>query len=67
MAFSKEYANFFFTKGPDIVDGARRKNVYKCNREPITGQKCCSMKNAFSLQSTVGFQNLKVHTKECMP
>ena len=24
MAFSKEYANYFFTKGPDIVDGARR-------------------------------------------
>ena len=56
------------TPGSHIIDvGLRRKNMYQCNREVVTGLKCCSMKNSFSVQSTAGFQNLKVHRKECIP
>ena len=67
MSFTREIANYFFSKGPDIGVGARIKNHYVCQREALTGQKCCSMRNSFSVLATAGFQNLKTHLKDCIP
>ena len=67
MSFTREIANFFFAKGPAIGEGARIKNIYVCQREALTGQKCCSMRNSFSVIASAGFQNLKTHLRECIP
>ena len=67
MSFSKELAAFFFTKGPTIVDGTKSKNNYVCRKEALTGQKCSSMKNSFSVLTTAGYQNLKTHLRDCIP
>jgi hypothetical protein len=55
MSFSRELATFF-TQGPPIGEGKRMKYNYMCNRETLTGQRCSSMKNSFSVQATAGFQ-----------
>ena len=67
MSFTREVANYFFIKGPAIGEGARTKNNYVCQRKALTGQKCCSMKNSFSVLVSAGFQNLKTHLKDCIP
>lgn len=60
-------ANFFFSKGETTGVGAREKSFYSCRREALTGQKCSSMKNSFSVLTTAGFQNLKTHLRDCVP
>ena len=67
MSFSREMANFFFSKGETTGVGAREKSFYSCRREALTGQKCSSMKNSFSVLTTAGFQNLKTHLRDCVP
>ena len=67
MTFTREVANYFFIKGPAIGEGATIENNYVCQREALTGQKCCSMKNSFSIISAAGFHNLKGHLLDCVP
>ena len=67
MSFSRELAEFFYSKSELIVEGQKSKYNYSCRRELLTGQKCSSMKNKFSIFTTAGFQNLKIHTEKCIP
>lgn len=67
MVFSKNIANYFFTKGPDIYNGDKVKNMYSCKSKEITGRDCCSVKNSFSLMATAGYSNLRIHLAGCIP
>ena len=65
--FNKERAQIFFSKGPDILDGAKKKNIFKCRSNEIVGRECCSIKSSFAVIANAGFTNLKNHLKECIP
>ena len=65
--FNKERAQFFFSKGPDILDGAKKKNIFKCRSSEIVGRECCSIKSSFAVIANAGFTNFKNHLKECIP
>jgi hypothetical protein len=64
---NKAMAQFFFTKGPEILEGDKRKNIYKCRSNEIVGRECCSVKSSFAVIVNSGFTNLKNHLKECVP
>lgn len=67
MVFSRSIAHYFFTKGPDIYKDDKLKNVYSCRSKEITGRDCCSVKNLFTLLSTAGYSNLRIHLAGCIP
>ena len=59
--FNKEKAQFFFSKGSDILDGAK-KNIFKCRSNEIVGRECCSIKSSFAVIANAEFMNLKNRT-----
>ena len=65
--FNKVLAQYFFSKGPDNLDGPQKKNIFKCRSNEIVGRDCCSIKNFFTVIAKAGFTNLKNHLKECVP
>ena len=65
--FNKEVAAFFFEKGPDIIDNAKVKNVYKCRCSLLFGRECVSKNNSYSVINGSGFTNLKNHLRDCVP
>ena len=65
--FNKDFAQYFFSKGPDILDGPRKKNIFKCRSNEIVGKECCSIKDSFAVIANAGFTNLRNHLKECVP
>lgn len=65
--FSKDVAAYFFEKGDDIIDGGKKKNVYKCRCAVLFGRECTSKNSAFTVGFSSGFTNLKGHLKDCDP
>ena len=67
MSFTKEMTAFFFTRSDPVGNADKICYKYTCRKEALTGQKCCSMKNSFTIYASAGFSNLRVHLQACLP
>jgi hypothetical protein len=65
--FISEHALYFYHKGPDVADGTKIRNLYRCDSLAITGRKCKSSRAGFNIRKKTGYTNLKNHTAQCIP
>lgn len=66
MAFGKDIASFFFTKGEDVVEGNKTKAIFQCNSAHIVGKEF-STKGIFKVVTANGYSNLRSHLATCIP